>query len=190
LKRWLVLLAMAVAVFGSACDAPAGGSASARSGETKLVRSQLVDAVSKGGGDEPARTGLYRVPVAGEIVDPFRPPSGPFGAGNRGVEIRTGPGDPVVAPAGGVVAFAGAVGTSLVVSIDHSEGLRTTLTGLAAVEVSRGDRVEGGEMVARAGDRVHVGLRAGGAYIDPSIMWLPSTPALHSRLVPLPGVKS
>ena len=43
----------------------------------------------------------YRPPVAGAIVDPFRPPQHPFGPGNRGVDYATEPGAAVAAAGDG-----------------------------------------------------------------------------------------
>ncbi|MEL7210808.1 MAG: hypothetical protein AAGK32_21650, partial [Actinomycetota bacterium] len=38
-------------------------------------------------------------PVAAAVVDPFRPPAGPYAPGNRGIEYGVDDGDPVVAVA-------------------------------------------------------------------------------------------
>lgn len=109
---------------------------------------------------------VYRPPVDAPVADRFRPPAAPYGAGNRGVEYATPPGAEVRAVAPGVVAFAGRVGTTLHVSIVHADGLRTTYSYLQA-DVRRGDRVEAGEVVGRAGERFHLGARVGDAYLDP-----------------------
>ena len=126
----------------------------------------------------------YLRPVAGEVIDPFRAPDGAFGAGNRGVDIATTPGDAVRSPATGTVAFAGPVVGNLVVSIDHPDGLRSTLTGLGSIEVTAGDEVDAATVVGRAGRSLQVGLRAGAAYIDPTVVWPTS---VQVRLVPLPA---
>src|SRR4051794_12599798 len=51
----------------------------------------------------------YRAPVDARVIDPFRPPSNPYAAGNRGIDYGVTPGTPVRAAATGVVVFAGQV---------------------------------------------------------------------------------
>ena len=38
-------------------------------------------------------------PVPGALARPFRAPTGPYGAGHRGVDLLAAPGEPVLAPA-------------------------------------------------------------------------------------------
>ena len=71
----------------------------------------------------------YRPPVPGPVVDPYRPPSTPFGPGNRGLDYATTPGEAVAAPADGEVTFAGPVAGALHVVVLHADGIRTTRTG-------------------------------------------------------------
>ena len=92
-------------------------------------------------------------------------------AGNRGIEYRTEPGSTLVAIGPGRVAFAGQVAGRLVVSIVHPDGLRSALTGVAAITAQVGDVVWGGAPVAVAADRVHLGVRRGEAYLDPASLW-------------------
>src|SRR4051812_5129195 len=68
----------------------------------------------------------YRRPVAGPTTDPFRAPATRFGAGNRGIDFATTPGEPVVAAAAGTVTFAGQVAGTLTVVILHADHLRTS----------------------------------------------------------------
>jgi murein DD-endopeptidase MepM/ murein hydrolase activator NlpD len=116
-----------------------------------------------------ART--YQPPTAGAVVDPFRPPPEPWLPGNRGIEYATAPGSALVAIGPGVVAFAGPVAGRLVLTVVHPDGLRSSLTGVAVVLVGRGDVVEGGQLVARAGPSVHLGVRRGERYLDPELLW-------------------
>ncbi len=122
------------------------------------------------------------VPVAGTIVDPFRPPPHPYGPGNRGVELATRPGAPVVAPVSGRVSFAGRVaGTRAVTVLDATTGRRFSVTFLAEVVVRRGDLVTRGQRLGAAGAVTHVGVRdASGAYLDPMTVFAPR----GARLVP------
>jgi murein DD-endopeptidase MepM/ murein hydrolase activator NlpD len=111
----------------------------------------------------------YRPPVDdAPVLDPFRPPEGPYGAGNRGLEYATQPGSPVHVIGDGVVAFAGPVAGRLVVSVEHPDGLRSSLTGLASVSVATGAVLRLGDLVGLAGGRLHLGVRRDGTYLDPA----------------------
>jgi hypothetical protein len=125
----------------------------------------------------------YRPPVAGEVVDPFRPPSHPYGPGNRGLDYAVAPGSPVTAAADGEVVFAGAVGTSLHVTVRHDDDLRTSYSFLATVAVRAGERIRQGQPLGSAFGRVHFGVRdRGGAYLDPASLFHGDQP--YVRLVP------
>ena len=80
----------------------------------------------------------------------------------------------MVAAAAGTVAFAGQVGGSLFISIDHPGGLRTTYSFLSAVLVRKGQAVAQGQLIAKSGPgavgeqpNLHFGLRSGDDYLDP-----------------------
>jgi len=130
---------------------------------------------------------VYQPPVEAPVIDPFRPPSTPYGPGNRGLEYATVPGMLVRAAADGEVVFAGPVGGSLHVTVLHADGIRTSYSFLAAVRVRRGDRVLRGDVVGVAASILHVGARRGERYIDPASLWSdrPGPPEVH--LVPLDG---
>jgi murein DD-endopeptidase MepM/ murein hydrolase activator NlpD len=113
-------------------------------------------------------------PVPGPITRHFEPPPTPYAAGHRGIDFGSPIGTEVVASAPGTVAFAGPVGGSLSVSIDHPGGLRTTYSFLSAVLVKKGQAVVQGQPVARSGPgaageqpNLHFGLRSGTDYLDP-----------------------
>ena len=118
----------------------------------------------------------YGLPVAGPIIDPYRPPSNPYGPGNRGVDLATTPGAPVGAPAEGDVVFAGPVGRALFVVIRHADGVRTTLGFLATILVRAGQHVHAGQWVGTSGVSVHFGARLGAVYIDPMSLLAPQVP--------------
>ena len=127
-----------------------------------LAAALLLAAVLVVGLPAPARAeagGAYRPPVDGPVTDPFRPPVG-FGPGNRGIDFATEPGTPVTAAAAGEITFAGLVGRSRHVVVLHPDGLRTSYSFLATVDVRRGDRVEQGQTLGTAGGSVHFGARA------------------------------
>ncbi len=105
-------------------------------------------------------------PVPGGIVDNWRPPSSPYGPGNRGVDLRAHVGEPVTSVGNGTVTFAGQVGGRLFVVIDTGS-VKITLGFLRTIVVRTGQVVRPRELVAYANGPVHVGARQGIAYIDP-----------------------
>jgi len=127
----------------------------------------------------------YEPPTDAPVIDPFRPPPGPYAAGNRGIEYRTVPGSPVRAAADGRVTFAGAIAGSLYVTLLHADGIRTSYSYLASIAVGPGEAVRLGQPVGTAGSRLHVGARRGDTYIDPATLWSRGPPRV--RLVPLDG---
>lgn len=148
----------------------------------------LVLALAPPGGARPAGTQEpvdYDPPVDAPVTDPFRPPPRPWLPGNRGIEYATAPGAPVRAAGRGVVTFAGAVAGSLHVTVTHPDGVRTSYSYLASIEVAVGAAVAKGQVVGRSGSRLHVGARRGEVYIDPASLWADGPPWV--RLVPLGG---
>jgi hypothetical protein len=131
-----------------------------------LVSPTAVVAQGEPGGHAP-----YVPPVDAPIADPFRPPAGPFGPGNRGLEYDTEPGEAVRASAAGTVVFAGPVAGTLHVTLLHSGGVRTSYSFLDRVGVGLGERVRQGDQVGTAGNMLHFGARAGDAYFDPAALF-------------------
>jgi murein DD-endopeptidase MepM/ murein hydrolase activator NlpD len=142
-----------------------------------------VAAAGDSGARPQARAGEYAPPVQGPVIDPFRAPLGPYSPGNRGLEYATEPGAPAVAIGGGTVTFAGQVAGRLVVTVEHPDGLRSSLVGLATVSVTRGQSVVRGHPLGRTGSRLHLGVRRGDQYLDPATLFGRRGPA---RLVPRP----
>jgi hypothetical protein len=145
-----------------------------------LVMSLLLSFFGLAGPPAPV---TYRPPVTAPIVDPFRPPSTPYGRGNRGLEYGTEPGDPVRAAAPGLVTFAGAVGGRLFVTVLHDDRVRTTYGRLRSIAVGTGEVVEAGQVVGAAGDGLLFTARLGTAYVDPAVLLAASGHA-PVRLVP------
>src|SRR5688572_11669487 len=116
----------------------------------------------------------YLPPVDAPVTDTFRPPTTPYGAGNRGVDYATTPGQPVSAAADGEVVFAGRIGTTTHVTVLHEDGIRTSYSFLATTNVRRGQQVAQGDPIGTTGDApLHFGARAGPsktAYVDPLIL--------------------
>jgi murein DD-endopeptidase MepM/ murein hydrolase activator NlpD len=111
-------------------------------------------------------------PVQGPILQPFSyDEAHPYAAGqHRGVDIGAkATGDPVVAPEGGIVSFAGFVPTSgESLTIETADGYSVTLTHLGSIGVAEGAAVAEGATVATVGPSgtpeqsvpyVHLGVR-------------------------------
>lgn len=124
----------------------------------------------------------YVQPVDAPVVDPFRPPASQFGPGNRGLEYGTPPGTEVRATADGVVTFAGTVASTRHVTVRHDDGLRTTYSFLDRVDVVMGQRVEQGHVLGTTVGHLHLGARAGDAYLDPASLFASGPPRVE--LVP------
>jgi murein DD-endopeptidase MepM/ murein hydrolase activator NlpD len=131
-----------------------------------LVATVVVASVAM----SPALAGLTLVPpVRGRIVDPWRLGDGPYSSGNRGVDFAAEPGELVRAVAAGTVSFSGQVAGVRWVVIRHSDDLRTTVGPLSEFFVRAGESVGPGYVVGKAaGSTVHLGLRRGDLYIDPT----------------------
>jgi murein DD-endopeptidase MepM/ murein hydrolase activator NlpD len=101
----------------------------------------------------------------------------------------------VLAPAPGVVAFAGAVAGHLFVTVDHGGGLTSTYSWVSAILVRKGDAVARGSAVALTGTghpgvdppHLHFGVRLDGAYVDPLRFLAPLTLVGLIRLAPIPA---
>jgi len=146
----------------------------------------------------PARaTGGWTSPVDGaEIITPYAAVYA--GKTHRGVDIAAAAGSAVGAPADGQVVFAGRVpadggGTCGAVTIELADGLRVSCLPLAEVFVGQGVRVSASEAVgilAASGDdsspepHLHLGLRRGDEYLDPTGLLPDSEPV---EPVSLPG---
>jgi murein DD-endopeptidase MepM/ murein hydrolase activator NlpD len=93
-------------------------------------------------------------PVAGPVLTGFSfDPAHPYAAGqHRGIDIGADTGAPVVAPASGVVSFAGSVpGGGKTVTIQTPEGYSVTLVHLGSYGVRRGETIREGDPVGTIG---------------------------------------
>ncbi|MBI2711220.1 MAG: M23 family metallopeptidase [Actinobacteria bacterium] len=171
--------ALALAAIALVAPARPAGGASPASAPAWV----LGDALEPGG-DVPPGAVVYQPPVDAPVSDPFRPPSTPYGAGNRGIEYRTAPGTPVRAAADGRVTFAGTVAGAVWVTILHADGVRTSYGPLATRSVRSGQPVRRGDPLGTSGAVLHVGARRGDTYLDPATLWSGRRQAV---LVPLDG---
>jgi murein DD-endopeptidase MepM/ murein hydrolase activator NlpD len=94
----------------------------------------------------------------------------------------------VLAVASGAVTFSGRVAGTLYVVVLHADGLRVTYGNLASTPLTRGDVVTRGSDVGRTAGRLHLGVRDGDRYIDPT----PLIGVLRGvvRLIPADGSAS
>lgn len=130
--------------------------------ETSLIQRGLAV------GDAGDELLVFELPVDADVSDPFRPPEGPYGPGNRGIEYHTDAGDTVRASAAGEVSFAGLVAKELYVTLDHGGGVFSSYSYLSRISVTQGQRVSQGDVIGLAGERLlHFGVRVNGEYVDP-----------------------
>ena len=157
-----------------------------------VVASVAVPSPASGAPTDSTVPSAWARPVPGAVKRPFVAPRAIYGPGHRGVDFIAPPGTAVVAGYAGVVSFAGMVAGSLHVVIDHGDGLRTSSSFLARIDVHRGDRVVRGQVIGVAGGIgpehaagvFHFGLRVGETYVDPMKLFAPVDLAAVIRLVP------
>ena len=116
-------------------------------------------------------------PIAGAPVVQrgFDAPNIVWASGHRGIDIAAQSGEPILAAAGGTVAFAGSIAGKPVVTIDHGS-VRTTYEPVAS-KLRAGERVALGRVIGElgigghCGNRgLHWGLREGRRYLDPLLL--------------------
>lgn len=118
--------------------------------------------------------GAWQWPVTGAMLREFSGPPQPWLAGHRGVDIAVRPGAALIAPASGMLRFAGMVAGKNVVSLDHDGVVSTfepavsTLPVGAPVRMGQQFAVVQGQSDHCADSCVHWGVMLGkGAYLDP-----------------------
>lgn len=114
--------------------------------------------------------------VPARIAAAFVAPAHEYGPGHRGIDLVAAIGDEVHAPADGVIAFAGSVAGRGILTIDHDEGLVTTLEPVQTT-LRSGTPVRAGDVVGfvdagghAAPGTVHFGVREEGVYINPLLL--------------------
>ncbi|MFI9597263.1 peptidoglycan DD-metalloendopeptidase family protein [Nonomuraea sp. NPDC052265] len=121
----------------------------------------------------------WRWPLDGSprVLRRFAPPSAPWLAGHRGIDLAAPADTPVLAAGTGTVHYAGSVGGRGVVTVDHPGGLRTTYLPITA-SVKQGEPIT---MGARLGvvqatqghcqeSCLHWGLIEDSRYLDPLLL--------------------
>jgi murein DD-endopeptidase MepM/ murein hydrolase activator NlpD len=176
----LASAALLAAALGSAPAAAPPGTASA----VPVV--PVTPITASAGGPAPGGPGLGGPTVRTTWGWPLSPPPAvlhrfevgpqPWSPGHRGVDLAATAGRPVLAPADGVVAFAGVVAGRGVLVVDHPGGLRSSFEPVsgwlpAGSAVRRGDRVAllgpPGLSHCAPAACLHWGVRRGEQYLDP-----------------------
>ena len=136
-----------------------------------------------------AGTWLWPLPPPHPVLRGFQAPATLYAPGHRGLDLAAEAGREVIAPATGVVSFAGVVVDRPVLSIKHSGGLVSSLEPVSA-SVTVGDQVTAGQPVGEvatgghcAGRCLHLGARLNGGYVSP-LLYLVGVP----RAVLLPAL--
>lgn len=123
---------------------------------------------------DPQPTGQWPLRPTPEVVRDFDPPSGPYAAGHRGVDLAGSIGQAVHAAMPGKVAFAGAIAGKPVVTISHG-ATRTTYEPVDS-DLAKGDPVAAGDRIGTLGvvfshcfprACLHWGWLRGEEYLDP-----------------------
>jgi murein DD-endopeptidase MepM/ murein hydrolase activator NlpD len=129
-----------------------------------------------GGYDKAPDSGTSRFiwPVRGSVIEAFG--RGRHGEGNDGINIASEDGAPIRAAASGVVTYTGNEirGYGNLVLIKHDGGYVTAYAHAGSIRVSRGDRVEKGQVIATVGEtgdvdrpQLHFEIRRGVQAVDP-----------------------
>lgn len=121
---------------------------------------------------EPERfSGRFIWPAGGRVVRRFGPGQS-LGEVSNGIDLAPTPGEPIVAAAGGVVAY---VGTGLpayggLILIRHGDGWITAYARADALGVTRGQTVKRGQVIGRTDSGLHFEIRNKRAPVDPLTM--------------------
>jgi murein DD-endopeptidase MepM/ murein hydrolase activator NlpD len=135
-----------------------------------------------------ARSWTWPVAPPWRVTRAFEAPATRFSAGHRGVDLVASPGDPVLAPADGVVSFVGRVVDRRVVSLAHAGDLLSSFEPIESSLVD-GQEIRRGEPIGILGAGghcdgacLHFGVRLHGEYVSP-LLYLGGVP--RAVLLPL-----
>jgi murein DD-endopeptidase MepM/ murein hydrolase activator NlpD len=117
-------------------------------------------------------------PVKGWLISNFGVRKSPFTGVktmHEGIDIAIGTGTPIVAPADGIVSFAGVKGSfGKVIVIDHGYGYTTFYGHCSALKKETGDKVKRGDVIANVGStgnstgpHLHYEVRVDGVATNP-----------------------
>lgn len=121
----------------------------------------------------PAGRWAWPIPAPRVITQPFIAPATAYSAGHRGIDLRTTPGQAVIAPTSGTVHFAGTVVDRPLLTLRHPGGLLSSYEPLSSTltegtAVARGDPIGTVAIGGHCGDScLHLGVRLDGQYVSP-----------------------
>jgi len=180
---------------GSSSEAVPGSSSEAVPGSSSAaVPVSSSGAVPAGVWAAPRPGGQWAWPLAPRpiVSQRFAAPAERWSSGHRGVDLVATPGQPVLAPSGGVVTFSGVIAGRGVVVVSHPGGLRTTAEPVEAA-LPVGSVVGKGQQVAVVSGAppghcppttcLHWGVLRGESYLDP-LLFVGSRPVLLLPLEP------
>lgn len=163
-----------------------------------LLVGLLAAGAAPADGSASAGAGAWSWPLAGPdrsgpaVLRRFAVLPSPWLPGHRGVDLAAAVGQPVLAPADGVVVFAGTVVDRGVLTLQHASGLRTSYepigsplpVGTSVVRGGQAAVVGSGRDHCPAATCLHWGLRRGETYLDPLLLVRTRPPMV---LLPLGG---
>ena len=115
---------------------------------------------------------LWPVAEPHAVARQYLAPATPYAAGHRGVDLSAPEGASVLAPADGVVRFAGWVVDRPVLSVTHSGGVVSSYEPVESA-LSEGDVVRQGDVIGTLlpghcrSPCLHLGVRIEGEYVSP-----------------------
>ena len=131
----------------------------------------------------------WPVAPAPAVLRGFDPPPEPWSSGHRGVDLAVPAGTTIRSPADGRISFSGWVVDRRVITVDHGDGLRSSLLAVES-ELQAGDAVSAGDPVGKAAESghcqsacLHWGVRRGETYINPLQFVMDLRPSV---LLPVP----
>ncbi len=139
----------------------------------RVFEAGLVGNTSQSESTELIEQWLWPIPAPIRVVSPFRAPPTPYSAGHRGVDMAVDRDTRVIAPAAGVVSFAGRVVDRGIVAVDHGGGVISAIEPVDAL-VEQGTPIAAGDLIGIvasgghcAAECVHFGVRINGEYVSP-----------------------
>ena len=115
---------------------------------------------------------LWPVDAPHAVARPYLAPATPYSAGHRGVDLSAPEGTAVLAPADGVVRFAGWVVDRPVLSVAHAGGVISSYEPVES-QLLEGDVVRRGDVIGTLlpdhcrTPCLHLGVRIDGEYVSP-----------------------
>lgn len=117
----------------------------------KITKEPIDELVVKGTKEVPktVATGAFLMPTRGRISSRYGSRNGRM---HKGIDIATGSGTPIKAADGGTVKFAGNSGAyGKLVQVCHGNGYVTKYAHCSSIDVSVGQKVHKGQVIARVG---------------------------------------